>query len=1095
MSRSDPDLEKAIRKACSADETSPKRKHVRTCIVYTWDHKSARQFFQVLEATVMGTGFNNGMDSDDVKVFKSLITIHKVLQEGHKSAITEGIKNMGWIQSLGKMYSGMTVGGYGRLIAEYVHYLIMKLQFHKYHKGFNGTFEYEEYVSLVTVDDPNKGYETILDLMSLQSSLFDLVRIVFATLSSRDSRGSKHNECKISCLVPLVTESYGIYKFITSMLRAMFRQTGDEEALLPLKESFETQHHQLFEFYADCSSIKFLTSLITIPKLPTDPPNAFVSDYDTEEPQLKFKSKDDLSLNGNQNNIREASLPTPTPPPLSSSTSASMLPQHTQYSQQPVMPPTPPVLQTQPTTTDLWKQQQLQYEQEQRRLEQERQQQLLLQQQQQQAFEQQQRALQEQQQQQQQQQLQQLQQQQTGAINTLQSELLTLRNQYEQDQMLLQQYDQRVQQLENEIQNINNNANVQISNKDQQLSNLHEEMNNWKSKYESLAKLYSQLRQEHLQLLTKFKKLQQRAASAQEAIERKEKLEKDLKSKNIELADLIRERDRARLDNDKLKGSKENDIDKLSLQVRELNRKLKEQDEINSTNLQKIFQQHQQELTNLKTLSASTNDGGSEYKQEVERLKAMLEDKDQELEIVQQTMDETIKELASQQKLSDSAIDEQIDQVLKEQLHKLTDIVDSILLSGMKTIQDSLFELTNPLDSGNFNTTPQYVLSLIEKASNEATNFANSFNDFLTDGPNGDYSIIISTVLQFSSALGELMVNCKGLSNNEYNATLEQDFLTKIARVAREGEYFLEDLLSDNLSEGDEKSLEEKQDIVINGNIDMQEKLNELSDIIEPLSNTHLKSTQNGTRDLATSVEHEMNNTQKIVVDAAKHLPNLLATADFSGDLAVNKAILEYAMEIIHAILKLIKSSIDCQNEIVAKGISQSEFKNKHEFYKKNSRWTEGLISASKAVADSTKLLISMADGILKNENSYEEFIVSSNDVVASTAQLVAASRVKAGLNLKSQHGLEDCSKIVNDCCKKLVKHIQSLINAKSADQAGQDFVDFGKLSIHEHKTVEMEQQVEILKLEAQLDKARKRLGEIRKFSYKDEQEEGVVQS
>ena len=60
-----------------------------------------------------------------------------------------------------------------------------------------------------------------------------------------------------------------------------------------------------------------------------------------------------------------------------------------------------------------------------------------------------------------------------------------------------------------------------------------------------LAKLYSQLRHEHLELLQKFKGVQLKAASAQEAIDRREKLERELKTKNLELADMIRERDRA----------------------------------------------------------------------------------------------------------------------------------------------------------------------------------------------------------------------------------------------------------------------------------------------------------------------------------------------------------------------------------------------------------------------------------------------------------------------------------------------------------------------------------------------------------------------
>lgn len=76
----------------------------------------------------------------------------------------------------------------------------------------------------------------------------------------------------------------------------------------------------------------------------------------------------------------------------------------------------------------------------------------------------------------------------------------------------------------------------------------------WKNKYEQLAKLYSQLRQEHLDLLTKFKSMQLKANSAQEAIDRKERIEREMKSKNLELADMIRERDRARYELDRLKG-------------------------------------------------------------------------------------------------------------------------------------------------------------------------------------------------------------------------------------------------------------------------------------------------------------------------------------------------------------------------------------------------------------------------------------------------------------------------------------------------------------------------------------------------------------
>ena len=59
-------------------------------------------------------------------------------------------------------------------------------------------------------------YETISDLMTLQDQIDSFQKLIFSHF-----RSGANNECRISALVPLVQESYGIYKFVTSMLRAM----------------------------------------------------------------------------------------------------------------------------------------------------------------------------------------------------------------------------------------------------------------------------------------------------------------------------------------------------------------------------------------------------------------------------------------------------------------------------------------------------------------------------------------------------------------------------------------------------------------------------------------------------------------------------------------------------------------------------------------------------------------------------------------------------------------------------------------------------------------------------------------------------------
>ena len=63
------------------------------------------------------------------------------------------------------------------------------------------------------------SFETINDLMQLQDHIDRFQKVVFNSFHM-----ATNNECRIASLVPLVEESYGIYIFITSMLRAMHKR-------------------------------------------------------------------------------------------------------------------------------------------------------------------------------------------------------------------------------------------------------------------------------------------------------------------------------------------------------------------------------------------------------------------------------------------------------------------------------------------------------------------------------------------------------------------------------------------------------------------------------------------------------------------------------------------------------------------------------------------------------------------------------------------------------------------------------------------------------------------------------------------------------
>jgi len=258
--KTEAELSLNIKKATSPEETAPKQKHVRKCIVYTWDYHSSLSVWNGLRT--------QPILSDEVQTFKALIVVHKLLQEGHPITLKEAHAQTGWLETCGRTVSADALKGYAPLIRAYVSFILSKLRFHRHHPEFNCLFEYEEYISLKNIDDPNEGYETITDLMTLQDQIESFQKLIFAHF-----RGSNNNECKISALVPLVKESYGIYRFITSMMRAMHRKMESMDVLQPLRERYNAQHYNLRKFYYECSNLKYLTGLINVPKLGQEPPN------------------------------------------------------------------------------------------------------------------------------------------------------------------------------------------------------------------------------------------------------------------------------------------------------------------------------------------------------------------------------------------------------------------------------------------------------------------------------------------------------------------------------------------------------------------------------------------------------------------------------------------------------------------------------------------------------------------------------------------------------------------------------------------------------------------------------------------------------
>jgi hypothetical protein len=382
------------------------------------------------------------------------------------------------------------------------------------------------------------------------------------------------------------------------------------------------------------------------------------------------------------------------------------------------------------------------------------------------------------------------------------------------------------------------------------------------------------------------------------------------------------------------------------------------------------------------------------------------------------------------------------------------------------------------MQAGNQNSTPEYTLSVIEKSMSNATDFATVFNMYLGGQPGGDHVDVIKGANEFAQAIADTLRSVKGITRLVENEDAS-DRLVGMAKSAGDVGYrFFLNLQSYKLELIDRN---QRASVAMRNNGEIRGALTKLSESVEAIIPKG-KSLTKTSGDIGDLVEQEMLGAAKAIEAATLRLQQLMTRPRDSGrssavDLNVHDSILAAALAITTAIGRLIRAATESQQEIVAQGKGANSTQ---QFYKRNNRWTDGLISAARSVAFATNLLIEAADGVLSGTHSLEQLIVASNEVAGATAQLVAASRVKANLMSKTQERLEMAAKAVTEACKALVKLVRTI----SAKQVEEEDVDYRNMAALEFKKREMEQQVDILRLEKDLGAARHRLGAMRRAGY-----------
>uniref|UniRef100_A0A1A7W744 Huntingtin-interacting protein 1 n=1 Tax=Iconisemion striatum TaxID=60296 RepID=A0A1A7W744_9TELE len=379
---------------------------------------------------------------------------------------------------------------------------------------------------------------------------------------------------------------------------------------------------------------------------------------------------------------------------------------------------------------------------------------------------------------------------------------------------------------------------------------------------------------------------------------------------------------------------------------------------------------------------------------------------------------------------------------------------------AQRIIQDSLAQIDDPAHI-SCTSSADYLASRCQASLDCMERLQGARQVFLSD--NTAVSELVRAVTQCGHLVGDVII--QGSATSHMVPVEQADVLSEsVKRCGTEALSLLGPMKQqDTLSAADSSKL--------------KASLETLLATAEKLRPRGLELQQGELGDL---VEQEMAATSAAVESAAARIEEMLnksRAVDTGIKMEVNERILASCTELMQAIKELVLSSKDLQRDIVESGRGAASMK---EFYAKNSRWTEGLISASKAVGWGATVMVDAADLVVQGKGKFEELMVCSHEIAASTAQLVAASKVKADKDSSNLRRLQQASRGVTQATAAVVASTKS---GKSQIEETET-MDFSSMTLTQIKRQEMDAQVLVLELETRLQKERERLGELRKKHY-----------
>lgn len=444
-----------------------------------------------------------------------------------------------------------------------------------------------------------------------------------------------------------------------------------------------------------------------------------------------------------------------------------------------------------------------------------------------------------------------------------------------------------------------------------------------------------------------------------------------------------------------------------------------------------------------------------------------------------QSLEERVKELQAEmardrqeQEAAMAALGESHTQaqqrLQQESLAALLRMLAGVVQEGEAIVGASLEDMDRPGRQGYMGT-PETLLQQTLVVSQALDKIKAGFEKF--EENNEDAEELICSVCPLAHVVSQLMAAGKGVSQVSPNIELGDELASACRLLGTESLALLKSLKTEGGGAACGNEMRARLDAV-------HASLEAVARASGGLSNSLGEAD---TQKLGDLLEDELAQMDRAIDEAAQRIQDMLNKSregDSGIKLEVNSKILDACTGLMQAIRELVKSSKHLQEEIVAKEKGSAS---KKEFYSRNHRWTEGLISAAKVVGLGAKFLVDAADRVVSSGGGkFEELVVASQEIAGATAQLVVASRVKADRGSARLAALGAASKGVSQATGNVVATAKACAHLVEDSEV----LDFSRITLHQAKRLEMESQVRVLELESSLERERVQLAALRKRHY-----------